>query len=176
MKTGRMTTQQQFGVNSTGALLSACGDFRYHLFRVWDSSKPPMVFVMLNPSSADGSSDDPTIRRCMRFAKDGGYGGLEVVNCYAYRTSSPKLLKAKGWPIGPDNDHHLQAAFIKAAEKGVPVVCAWGADASRTPRAGAVLRMIQQAGAKPVCLGKTAEGYPRHPLYMRSDCALVAFP
>lgn len=159
-----------------GATISSCGEFRYHLFRTWDDTKPPMVFVMLNPSTADGSVDDRTVRRCMRFAKDGGYGGIEVVNCYAYRATDPRTLKAKGWPVGPDNDAVLMACFERASRAGSPVVCAWGVDAGRTRRASEVLKLMREAFAKSYCLGKTADGYPRHPLYLRADCALVPFP
>jgi len=157
------------------AVIDPTGIYRYSLTRTWSGVKSACVFVMLNPSKADATIDDPTIRRCCSFAEAHGYGGIEVVNLYAYRATSPKELRAEGWPIGPENDDFLLDAFRRAMLRGSSIVCAWGAEAARTPRAGQVLHMIRGVGPQPYCLGTTAEGYPRHPLYVRGDAKFRPF-
>ena len=106
----------------TGALISSCGTYRYVLWRTWKVSREIVNFVMLNPSTADAETDDPTIRRCVAFAKRWGYGGIVVTNLYAYRASSPKALFFDGHPIGLDNERHLKLA-ARAASR---LVVAWG--------------------------------------------------
>lgn len=86
----------------SGAVIT--GDYRYLLWREWNSNDKTVSFIMLNPSRADGSVNDPTITRCINFAKAWGYGRLEVVNLFAYRTPKPSLLKQAPEPIGRDND------------------------------------------------------------------------
>jgi hypothetical protein len=110
-----------------GAALSACGRYRYTLWRIWDEARPPALFVMLNPSTADADVDDPTIRRCMRFARDLGYGGLLVGNLYAYRATNPDELDVVDAPIGRGNQTALYALVARA---GI-VIAAWGAKPAR---------------------------------------------
>lgn len=93
-----------------GAILSACGTYRYHLWRLWDKALPVMVFVMQNPSTADASHDDPTIRKCIGFAKRHGYGGISVRNIFALRATDERILLTHHDPFGPENDAHLLAA------------------------------------------------------------------
>lgn len=93
------------------AIISECGKYRYSLSRIWDENKANVLFIMLNPSTADGDVDDPTIRRCIGFAKSWGYGGIYVGNLFAYRATDPKeLLKVEN-PIGFENIHHLMDMY-----------------------------------------------------------------
>lgn len=152
-------------MNST-AIISADGDYRYRLGRVWDDAAGQVAFVMLNPSIADHQVDDPTIRRCVGFAKEWGYGGLIVVNLFAYRATKPERLFTASDPVGPDNDRHL----VEAAGEANMVVCAWGAGATKMPgRVRTVREELQSALGRPLfCLGRTKDSHPRHPLYVRA--------
>jgi hypothetical protein len=123
------------------------------------------LFVMLNPSTADGEVDDPTIRRCVGFAQTWGYGALEVVNLYAYRTTLPVELGAPADPVGPLNDSRI----LEADRSCDLVVCAWGNNSMAVRRAPAVLELFRGAGTPLRCLGLTKSGQPRHPLYLRRD-------
>lgn len=151
------------------AVISEDGLFRYQLSRAWDARLPMLVFIMLNPSTADESVDDPTIRRCISFAKSLGFGGIRVVNLYAYRATDPRALKAAGWPVGPENDKYIVEAVCDASM----AVCAWGANARGQDRANDVLSLISLF-CQPVALALTDDGIPKHPLYLRSD--LQPFP
>ena len=158
-------------VEHYAAKISKCGQYRYWLSRTW-SSGPPLVFVMLNPSTADAQVDDPTIRRCKGFARREGAGGVFVVNLYAYRATNPRFLRICADPVGPDNDVWLQRVIAGTVETGTPVVAAWGASAV-PGRVRAVLRLVP--GADWRCLGVTRAGAPRHPLYVKGDQSLVPF-
>lgn len=152
------------------AAMSECGRYRYRLGRTWGPGTY-LLYVMLNPSTADAEEDDPTIRRCVGFAKAHGYGGLQVVNLYAYRATDPRDLKAAGYPVGPDNDSH-----IKAALAGADAVCvAWGDRARGLSRPAEVLAMIQRAGRAIGCLAVTKHGLPAHPLMLAASCRLSEY-
>ena len=157
-----------------GAIISACGQYRYRLWRVWDAGLPVLVFVMLNPSTADANCDDPTVRKCMGFAKRLGYGGIVIVNLFAYRATHPKDLKGAGWPIGPENDEHIARV---AAAPGSTVVCAWGANARGMSRQGEVLQILRLwSAAPPIALRLTTDGVPWHPLMLPYDCRPTRMP
>lgn len=153
------------------ALISDCGQYRYALTRRWGEA-PSLRFVMLNPSTADASLDDPTIRRCMGFAKRDGYGGLVVLNLYAYRATNPKALLTCADAVGPGNDDMLRAHLRSSVGVGRPVVAAWGANA-RLDRWDQVLALA--SGVDWRCLGTTKSGAPRHPLYLSGDQPLLPF-
>lgn len=150
------------------AVLSPDGRYRYALHRVWDETKPPVLFIGLNPSTADAERDDPTIRRCVRFARDWGYGGLAMGNLFAWRATNPADLPADGTAVGPDNDAWLARLHQDAGL----VVAAWGAHPLATARAGAVISAIPTLYA----LGVTASGAPRHPLRLRADTPYARWP
>jgi hypothetical protein len=152
------------------AKLSADGAYRYMLLRRWRADgTPPVIFAMLNPSTADGQTDDPTIRRCVRFANRWGHGGLIVINLYALRTSDPHHLRNHPDAVGPDNDKCLATHLWWADHHDAPLVVAWGIGADPTR----VERFLAMPGAERAqCLGVTADGSPRHPLYMRADTEL----
>jgi hypothetical protein len=152
------------------AVISGDGLYRYSLLREWDQFAGTLTFVMLNPSTADAQLDDPTIRRCIGFAKREGFGKLVVLNLYALRATDPKALSLSSDPVGPDNDTFLGAHFSLRSELDQPVVAAWGVNAKPERVACAIERM---RGVSFQCLGTTKDGHPRHPLYVRSDQQLV---
>jgi len=143
------------------AEISRDGRYRYMLRRVWDDTRPTVLFVGLNPSTADAARDDPTIRRCMRFASDWGFGQLIVANLFAFRTSSPRLLRRVRAPIGPHNDRWLRRLTAEAEA----TVVAWGNHGTFLGRDQQVLELL----ADPRCLDVTKRGQPRHPLYVRAS-------
>ena len=139
------------------------GDYRYRLTREWDPALETMTFVLLNPSTANAEQLDPTLRRCVRFAQREGYGGMVIVNLYAFRTKNPKAMMAATDPVGPDNDRVLSGVTGT-------VVAGWGtsAEPARVARALALLPRLHS-------LGVTKHGHPRHPLYVPSDAPLLEF-
>ena len=130
-----------------------------------------MLFVMLNPSTADATIDDPTIRRCMRFARDHAFDAIEVVNLFATRATDPKDLKAAGYPVGPENDGHIADALKTAAG----VCLAWGDQARGLARPAEVVQLVQASGHSPMCLALTSRGLPRHPLMLAAEARLQPF-
>lgn len=154
-----------------GAHISACGNFRYWLTREWGGG-PKLVFIMLNPSTADANVDDNTVRKCVRFAQRLGFDGIVIMNLYAYRTASPKVLADSKWLIGDDNDGWLQ----RAASSGNThtFVAAWGTHA-QPERAAHVTNIFKQAGVKLHALKINSDGTPAHPLYLREDSPLLEY-
>ncbi len=157
------------------AKFSACRTWRYSLVRTWDETKPLLPFVMLNPSRADEWIDDPTNVRCVSFAKREGAGGTYVGNVFAFRATDPCDMRKAEDPFGPDNDEALREIGIYAADRGVPVVCAWGVHAKHRGGECRSLGVLRDTGAKLVCLGKTLNGHPRHPLYLISEQPMEAY-
>jgi hypothetical protein len=132
------------------------------LTRGWDLALPAVLFVGLNPSTADATVDDPTIRRCVRFARDWGYGGLCMANLYAFRSTDPKGLRGVVDPVGPENDRWLATL---ASGAGL-CVAAWGAwPGPDVTRPAQVMDLVGELHV----LGLTKKLEPRHPLYMRAD-------
>jgi hypothetical protein len=150
-----------------GATFDESGAYRYRLWRVWDARLPRVAFVMLNPSVADATQLDPTLRRCLGFARRWGCGSFEIGNLYALRSTDPAGLRAVVDPVGRANDEHL-ARIAAAATFGI--IVGWGNHAERT-RADRVLEILRLNAHQHVFrLGNlTAEGHPRHPLYLRGD-------
>lgn len=145
------------------ATISEDGVYRYGLSRIWDD-RPPLVFVMLNPSTADADIDDPTIRRCIGFAQALGCGGIIVVNLYALRSTDPSALLTHADPVGPQND----LAITNTLKYCGPayVICAWGAHKTVAKRERHVMQLIESCGFKPHALRITKDGHPSHPLYL----------
>lgn len=157
------------------AKISDCHQYRYQLTRYWvgGSFQP---FVMLNPSTADASNDDPTIRRCMSFARREGVGGIVVANLFAFRATSPADMKAAADPFGPENESALYVVARAAVIGKRPIICAWGAHGDEFGTNLLAVEIFQQEGATLACLGKTKDGHPRHPLYVKGDAPLVPYP
>lgn len=152
------------------ALISENLEYRYWLSRGWGVPGSRYVnFVCLNPSTADGLVDDPTVRRMTRFAKDWGYDGLYVTNLYALRRTEPSELWISAVdPIGPVNDYWIEAVARGAAL----VVCAWGAHGDRKDRGKSVAWRLRHVNAHLFCLGLTKAGQPRHPLYLPATASV----
>ncbi|MDE1239813.1 DUF1643 domain-containing protein [Vibrio aestuarianus] len=142
------------------AKLSDCRTYRYELWRIWDESKPYAMFIGLNPSTADETEDDPTIRRCINFAKSWGYGGLCMANLFAYRATQPEDMKRASDPIGDKNDETL---ILLAQNAGV-IVGAWGNDGVFLNRSEDVRALISELSVLKV----NKSGEPAHPLYLKS--------
>lgn len=159
------------------AIISLDGKYRYHLSREWDVDPfYNMVFVMLNPSTADAEVDDATIRRCISFAQREGCSRLDVVNLFAYRSTKPEKLLEVEDPIGPMN----RSAVARFISTGHIVVLAWGAWWKKisTSQRGPGLPRLNVEGMTSrelYCLGTTKDGSPRHPLYVRGDAPLVTY-
>ena len=143
------------------AKLSDCRKYRYALWRTWDNSKPYVMFVGLNPSTADEVSDDPTLTRCMNFAKLWGFGGVCMANLFAFRATEPSDMKLAEDPIGKENDQFLRNL---AGNAGL-VVAAWGNDGSFLNRSAQVKEMLPNLH----CLKMNKSGEPAHPLYQKAS-------
>jgi len=154
------------------AFMDEGGRYRYRLWRTWDVRRGRLAWVMLNPSTADAYMDDATVRTCRRLAESHGFGAIDVVNLYAYRTSRPEELIAAARCgidiVGPDNERHL----AEATQGAGAIVVAWGACRFAVARASDVLRQLLARG-RVHCLGLTKDGAPRHPLYSRKDAPLI---
>lgn len=152
----------------SGAWISDDGLYRYRLWRCWNDSRRRMAFVMLNPSTADATLDDRTIRRCIGFAKREGCGAIDVVNLYALRSSKPIHLLDHPDPEGPQNC--MAWADVLYDDDPPIVVAAWGAfDHPDLPESKA----LRGNSAPFYCLGTTKDGHPCHPLYLPAETPLV---
>lgn len=145
------------------ALLSPCSRYRWVLGRSWDRRAPVLGVVGLNPSTADGRDDDPTLRRLIGFARSWGFGSLRLANLYALRTPHPRVLFADDAPVGPSND----AWIAHVLSQSDLCLAAWG-NGGVGPRADAWTK-----AAPWHVLGTTRLGAPRHPLYVRADAKPV---
>ena len=153
------------------------GKYRYWLTRVWDDQLPRMMWILLNPSIADNSTDDPTVKKCMGFAKGLGYGSIEIVNLYAYIATDPKELidiinnnkKIEGFKeltgkkaaIGPYNDQHIKTA----AQRADVIILGWGNNASRSKPCKDVIERLSDNELKCIEINKSRQ--PKHPLFKR---------
>lgn len=143
-----------------GARFSRCRRYRYALWRRWDWQGPEkqLMFIGLNPSTADETQDDPTVRRCIRFAKDWGFSGLIMMNAYSFRATDPRVMAAADKPIGPGDDK----AFRTWRSQVGKIVAAWGNHCS-PERADRIFHVLD----RPVyCLATNQSGQPKHPLYV----------
>ncbi|EGF20712.1 MULTISPECIES: DUF1643 domain-containing protein [Streptococcus] len=143
------------------AILSEDRKFRYILSRVWDEAKPTVLFIGLNPSTADENEDDPTIRKCINFAKSWGYGGILMANLFAYRATNPRVLYSEQDPIGSDNDFYIK----EYADKSEMIIACWGNHGSFNNRSHEVYGLVDSLH----CLDTNKSGEPKHPLYIRND-------
>lgn len=151
------------------AILSADQKYRYRLRRDLGAyGYGACCFVMLNPSTADANMDDPTIRRCMGFARSFDCDFLDVVNLFAYRSTDPDALYgiSSDAAIGPENDQHIaEACYVSRI-----VICAWGNHGKLHDRGDTVLALIRSMGKRPMALKiNVKSGQPGHPLYLKAD-------
>lgn len=147
--------------SKAGAIISR--DYRYLLWRNWvPNNERRLLWVMFNPSTADAEHDDPTLASCRRMSEHQGYGGLEAVNMFAYRTPYPSELRKVDDPVGHDNDRYI----VEALERATAVVAAWGWRGAYHGRDAYVRQLLNMhARGSVYCLGRTLNGSPCHPLY-----------
>lgn len=153
------------------ATFSPCRTWRYRLERRW-ADGDAVGFILLNPSTADEHKDDPTIRRCIGYAKAWGFGGLVLGNIFALRSTDPAKLYTVDDPIGPDNNKWLRKIVGECAT----VVCGWGAHGECAFRGQEVLGLIRSMGRAPKALRVTKSGQPGHPLYLPSSLVPQELP
>lgn len=143
-----------------GAVFTSDRKHRFVLWRLWDSSKGVVAFVGLNPSIADAETEDPTVRRCIRYALEGGFGGMIMLNVYSIVSTDPAGIKAF------NNNEPINQIFIDYWSRFAEItVCAWGANISKA----ASDEMIRENITRPHSLKLTRAGIPAHPLYLRAD-------
>lgn len=152
-------TQLVMGLDGGGAEFSDCGRYRYRLWRHVGRGDDRCAFVMLNPSTADQNTNDPTLLRCIAFAKSWGFGWLEVLNVFAWRSTDPKFLWDVDDPIGPLTDIRIR----EATQDVSLIVCAWGAHPLAVPRGRVVRELLPDRELHALKL--TRDGDPCHPLY-----------
>lgn len=152
--------------NNNGAEFSECRRYRYVLWRIWDESLPMVMFIGLNPSTANESSDDPTIRRVKRFTSDWGFGGVYMMNLFAWVTAYPEELKKCDNPLG-DNDKWLK----EIAQKCKKIIFAWGSFAEAHERSKQIVEMFTEGQALMI----NNNGSPKHPLYVKADTIPVKY-
>lgn len=158
-------------VVSRGADLSPCGHYRYQLTRALPTGAGVCVFVMLNPSTADGLKDDNTIRRCLGFVQGWGFRELRVVNLFAWRATQPRDMLNQLDPVGPDGDGWI----LRATADSALTVAAWGAHGSPTVRRRAdhVRALMLEHGRAAHHLGLSKAGHPKHPLFLEGSSQTV---
>jgi hypothetical protein len=164
------------------AELSECGRYRYTLERAWAQLPRYVLWLMLNPSTADAAKDDATIRRCIGYARAWGYTGILVGNLYAWRSTSPRGLLYAGAagsdPIGPENDRHVRGLVTRAEL----VVCAWGQTGPLTEARQRVLQILRprrhggDCPHEPHALKFNANGEPAHPLRLAAKLQPAHWP
>jgi hypothetical protein len=169
-KTGSTSSRSRVALTESGATFDNSGKYRYLLWREWDADKPACVFIMLNPSSADATRNDPTIRRAMSFAERFGFGRCEAVNLFAYRATDSSVLARVRNPVGKENDQFILESIVRCDACFV----AWGNLGLLQQRSDSVLRMIPQ-DIQLQCLGINKSGEPKHPLYLPNNTEPLPF-
>lgn len=161
-----MTARPQsdlFGMKMMAGFSGPADCYRDHLIRCWDDKVQLLVVCMLNPSTADHQTNDPTILTLIHFAKLWGHGGLLVVNLCAFRSSSPAMMRAAADPVGPENDKALLNAMMYARASG-RILVAWGNDGDFLGRDDWFCERALSLGLSLICLGTTRSGAPKHPM------------
>lgn len=158
------------------AIISPCAMWRYRLERRWGRG-PTMLFIMVNPSTADAEQDDPTVRKCIGFAQRHCYGRLLVGNKFALRSTDIKGLRNSSYAslIGQDNDAHLRGMLLECDI----AVAGWG-QLAKLPEAlrgrwKDVVRLADDAGKTLRCFGTNADKHPKHPLMTGYATPLTAW-
>jgi hypothetical protein len=170
MNAARLRRPESIPRHASGAIIF--GEYRYLLWRTWGEAAPRLLWVLLNPSTADERADDPTLRRCTAFSRAWGYGGVEIANLFAFRTPHPQQLRQPSDPVGSENDRYLVAGATRAGG----IVAAWGADGGYQGRDQVVLALLARHASQPLmCLGTTRNGSPRHPLYIAGSTILMPY-
>ena len=161
-----MECKDLFNKESNGAIFSLHGKYRYVLWRIWNNNLPKIMFIGLNPSTANGNNDDPTIRKVKKIAYNLKYGGIFMLNLFTYVTAYPKELEGKNFNI------KLADEYLKYyASQSKKIVFAWGSFKQTTKRSKEVINMFPNAYA----LHINKDGSPKHPLYVKSDTKLIKY-
>lgn len=167
---------------TTGAFFSKCLKYRYKLWRVWDMAKPPLLIILLNPSKANATENDNTIRWLINYATKNGFGGILVVNLFAFRATMPDDMKRAEDPVGPENDKHIVDSVRAITKSGGKVVVAWGTHGSFKERDRDVLKLVNRTmrnighdTRRALCFGHTVAGYPTHPVRLGQERDLVVY-
>jgi hypothetical protein len=168
----RVVDRRHHTLGSDTAYFNGNRTYRYALTRTWGDAAP-VVWVMLNPSTADCFTDDPTIRRVRNFTQRlvPKAGGLTIVNLYALRATDPAELWLHDDPVGPDNDYYIGSRAIG----GRTIIAAWGVHGARNGRGAHIAAELAAKGVELMCLGATKDGHPKHPLYVPGNTPLVQY-
>ena len=150
-----------------GAEISACGRYRYRLWRRWGAGES-VLWIMCNPSTADAIEDDPTIRRCIAFARAWGYGGVRVVNLFAWRSRNPREVRGSH-SIDQQNEAVLEEELQRRGKR----IAAWGSLVADIPAAARIVELLSVHRLD--CLGTTKAGYPLHPLYVPASAQPIPY-
>lgn len=163
-----------FNINGslqTGADFSPCRVWRYTLWRIWEPTAGLVSWIGLNPSTATETVNDPTVERCQRRTQQMGFGGMLMLNLFAFRATDPDDMKWAADPVGPETDQHL----IRSVNRSRLVVACWGVHGTHLGRGAAVIELLRRHKVKLHCLGLTADGHPKHPLYVPYETKPVEF-
>ena len=155
------------------AIFSEDRKYRYILSRIWDETKPTVLFIGLNPSTADETEDDPTIRKCINFAKTWGYGGIYMANLFAFRSTNPENLRNEQDPVGSDNNSFIKK-YLGESER--TIVC-WGNKGNINNRSEEVYNLLVNSPHHNSlhCLKINQTGEPHHPLYLPLDIEAIPY-
>ena len=153
------------------AFLDPTRKYRYSLGRMVSDLDGTVCFILLNPSTADSEYDDATVRRCIGFCQDWGFGNLQIVNLFSLRATSPKKLPRARNPVGKLGDSSITAA-CKTSHR---IVAGWGNHGGLQARSSEVLKLLFPFREKLFCFGLTSLGEPRHPLYLKKTALLIPF-
>lgn len=164
---GKILIPVSIWMRSTAVFGGVNDEYRYTLSRTWDDSLPIVMFVMMNPSTASITHNDPSVAKCCRYAADWGYGSLWIGNSCAYRATDQKRLIAVAYPVGPENDKYL----LEMADRASLILLAYGQPhKSLRYRGPEVAKLLSRGGTRPLHVLKLCQdGTPSHPLYLRGD-------
>lgn len=155
------------------AAISACGRYRYRLDREWDPERGRIYVCLINPSTADASEDDATLRGLVARSKKLGFGSVAVWNAFAIRSSNPADIYAADDPVGPQNDEYTKAILSECRERNAQCLVGWSRHGKHLARADWIVSTANTLGVSLSCLAVNADGSPRHPLYVKHDAPLI---
>lgn len=159
-------------VSKNGAAFSECKKYRYALWRIWDEEKPMVMFIGLNPSTANETENDPTIRRVIRFAKDWGYGGVYMMNLFPLVSTDPSVLtEFYDYDYHEIEDIENMRQLLEKRKMCNSIIFAWGNFKEAQQRAKSVSGYFKDAN----CLGLNKNGTPKHPLYIAANTQPIKF-
>ena len=163
---------EQIRNTKSSAIFSSCANYRYILTREWDVMKGKLMFIMLNPSTADQHVNDPTVHRCQERAMRMDFGGFIVCNIFGYKSTDPRELKNCPDPVGEANDRYI----LEAARIAEKIICAWGTHGLFRNRGKIVRKMLLDCDYDLHCLGINKNGTPKHPLYLPYKARIITYP